>query len=147
MVDGSGRSRLADEPLPERIVTGEFGRQDLERHPPVQPGIVRAEDNSHPATADLLLEPVAGHLRARSEPARCRGDLVTHRASSGCLPVPSPRANLRRSWRQDRPGQSQNRRGTSQYPRRRPPAVNPRQGRRLLPWLSLILGFSNPDRI
>ena len=106
VVDGRGRSRLTDEPLPERIVAGQLGRQDLQRHPPFQPGVVGAEDNSHPAAANLLLEPVAGYPRARSEPARCRGGLVTHRASSGCLPVPFPHAGLRRSdgRRQDRPG-------------------------------------------
>ncbi len=113
VIDGRSRSRLPDEPLPECLVAGKLGGQDLKRYPPVKPGIVRAEDNGHPAPADLLLKPVARDLRAHGEPAWCRGDLVTHRASSGspARPVPA-RAALRRSdaRRREHPGSAADRR-------------------------------------
>ena len=35
MVNGGSGPRLADEPLPERLIAGDLGRQDLQRHPAV----------------------------------------------------------------------------------------------------------------
>src|ERR1019366_4302301 len=73
MMCGRGRARLADEPLAERAVQREAGREDLQRHLPVEALVVGPEDDRHPALADLLQQPVAGDLRARREAARGEG--------------------------------------------------------------------------
>ena len=55
-----------DEPLPERLVPGQSGRQDLERDPAVQPDVVGPVDHGHAAPADLLHHLVAADLRGRA---------------------------------------------------------------------------------
>ena len=59
VVHGCRRPRLPDEALPEHVVGAHRGGHDLQRHEPVQALVARAEDNGHPARADLLLEPVS----------------------------------------------------------------------------------------
>jgi hypothetical protein len=90
MMCGRGRARLADEPLAERAVQREAGREDLQRHLPVEALVVGPEDDRHPALADLLQQPVADDLRARREAARGRGEVLVHRSSSACMPVRRP---------------------------------------------------------
>ena len=43
------RARLADEALPEFVVPGQAGREDLERYQPAQPLVAGAEHHGHPA--------------------------------------------------------------------------------------------------
>ena len=92
MVNGRGSPRLADEPLAERVVPGDLGRQDLQRDPPAEPPV----DDRHAAPADLLLQPVAGDLRASRGVAGRGRDFVSHRASSA---RPSARCRHRFSQR------------------------------------------------
>ena len=58
-----------------------------------KPGIAGAEDDRHAAAADLLLEPVAGYLRAHGKPAYAAGFSSLTAPSSGCpvRPVPARR--------------------------------------------------------
>ena len=55
-----GGSRLEKEPLAQRGLLGEFGRQDLERDRPIEPEVAREIDTPHPPAAKLALEMVAG---------------------------------------------------------------------------------------
>jgi hypothetical protein len=64
VIHRGGGPGLADEPLLELLVPGQHRIEDLERDLPVQLEVVRAVDDSHPAAADLLIEPVPGHPRA-----------------------------------------------------------------------------------
>ncbi len=65
--DGRGGPGLPDEPLPERLVLGVVRGQYLERDPAAKPDVPGPVDHRHAAPADLLLELVAGYLRARVE--------------------------------------------------------------------------------
>ena len=80
VVNGGGGPRLADEPLAERPVAGNLGGQDLQRDPSVQPDVERAVDDGHAAPADLLIQPVAGDLRADPDVAERGREFVGHRA-------------------------------------------------------------------
>src|SRR6266516_3658708 len=102
MVDGGRRPRLADEPLPERLVAGDLWRQDLERHPPVQPDVVGAVDDRHAAPADVLGQPVTCYLRASREITSYRRDFVRHGASRLRRSVQFPLSLFTRasSWHQ-----------------------------------------------
>ena len=83
MVDRGRGARFPDEPLPERLVPGQFGRQHLDRDLALQPGVVGAVDHGHATPADLLVQPVPGQAGSDAGPAKCRG-LVSHR---GPLPT------------------------------------------------------------
>ncbi len=56
--------RFADEPLPERLVPAQHGRQQLQGDVAAQLDVAGAVDQRHAAPADLLLQPVTGHLGA-----------------------------------------------------------------------------------
>ena len=56
--------RLTQEALPEALVAGELGRDELERHPPLEPGILGEVNDAHAASPEPGLEPVAGKLGA-----------------------------------------------------------------------------------
>ncbi len=101
MIDGRGGPHLPAEPLAERRVPGELGRQDLQRHRPAQPRVERTVDDRHPAAADLLLDLVAGDLRADREVAR-RQRYLAHRASAGFSRPPGAPAPPDWPWRQHR---------------------------------------------
>ena len=53
---------LAQEPLTKALVEGQLGGDELDRHRPLQPAVVRPVDDSHPALADQLFQPVAEEL-------------------------------------------------------------------------------------
>ena len=57
-------SRLAQEPLAERLVLGQLRREQLERDLPLQPQVLGQVDDAHPAPAEQRLDPVAGELGA-----------------------------------------------------------------------------------
>ena len=60
MVDGGGHLGLVNELLPALPVGDDFGRKDLERHDPVQDGVLGLPHHPHPALADLLDKAVLG---------------------------------------------------------------------------------------
>jgi hypothetical protein len=94
VIDRRGRPRLAQEPLPEPLISRQCRRQDLQRHPPAQPLITRAEHHRHPTRADLPFQPVPGHLRTRAKPSQraiSPTRKIPHRASRGRVPtIPTP---------------------------------------------------------
>jgi len=55
---------LAQEPLAEPSVESQPRGDELERHRPLHPAVIRAVDDSHAAFADQLFEPVADEVRA-----------------------------------------------------------------------------------
>ena len=59
MLERHGELRLAGEALVEALVERELGRDELQRDRPLQPQVVGAIDDAHPAPADQLLDPVA----------------------------------------------------------------------------------------
>ncbi len=88
VVDRRRGPRLPDEPLPETLVAGQVGGQDLERDRTVQPRVLSTVDDRHPAPADLLVEAIARDLRANGEFVGCpRGFVVAQHASSACPPA------------------------------------------------------------
>ena len=78
VVHGGRGARFADEPLPERLVPGQLGRQHLDRDRALEPDVVGAVDHGHAAPADLLVEPVPGQAGPDAEAPKIRG-LVRHR--------------------------------------------------------------------
>ncbi len=81
MIDGRRGPHLPGEPLAEPRVTGELRRQNLQCHRSAQPGVERTVDDRHSAASDLLLDLVAGDLRAGREFA-WRQRCLAHRASA-----------------------------------------------------------------
>ena len=67
VVDRGREPRLAHEPLPERVVLGEIGAQDLEGDLVPEAHVVGAEHDAHPATTEHALDP---RYEAKSEPTR-----------------------------------------------------------------------------
>src|SRR5262245_45779425 len=71
MLERHSKLRLPREALAEAFVDSELGRHELERDRSLQPQVVGAEDDAHPAVSDLLLDPIAEklgpnlHLRRR----------------------------------------------------------------------------------
>ncbi len=59
-----GELRLGQEPLPEARVLGQPGRQQLQRHLPLQPQILGQIDDAHPTPAQHRLQPIAGEVAA-----------------------------------------------------------------------------------
>ena len=70
MVHRGRGPRLTDEPLTERLVRAQRRGQQLQRHVPAQLDVAGTVNEGHAALADLLLEPVAGHLRTDRVPPR-----------------------------------------------------------------------------
>jgi hypothetical protein len=73
VVQVRGGARLALEALPDRVVGVEAGRDALDRHVPVQHGIVGAKHLAHGSLAELALDLVPSDLRGYQN----RGDLTT----------------------------------------------------------------------
>ncbi len=105
--------RLVLEPLAERRVGGQVGRDQLQRHLPVQPDLGGAVDDPHPAPPGDRLEPVPGDLRADC--------CLTHRSVYSVRP-------RRRS--RNRPPADANRAPSPGDRRPRRPARPPPPGRR-----------------
>ncbi len=112
------RPRLPQEPLPELRIGRQRRRQNLQRHQPAQPLIARPEHHRHPALADLLLQQIPRHPRARAKPgqqaARLLRHLTAHDASPASRPILAPRPGSARArnaatWRPEwqPPGRSQ----------------------------------------
>ncbi len=107
VVERGDEPRLAQEPLPEPLVGGELGIQELEHDPPVQAHVLREEHHASAASAEHGLQPVPGeqgsdsriaaHLHARvlvasrgwARAARRHRRRTPGRASIGASPVPS----------------------------------------------------------
>ena len=64
MVDRGSRFRLLHETTTPRFVCHQLGRQNLERHFPIEFRVERAVDNAHAAAAQLLLDFVVGERAA-----------------------------------------------------------------------------------
>ena len=64
VVHGGGGPGFSPEALEALLVVHRFGRQDLERNPPFEPGVVGEEDLAHGAAADVLEHPVVRQHRA-----------------------------------------------------------------------------------
>jgi hypothetical protein len=62
--------RLAQEPVAEVVVLCELRREELQRHHPVEHHLVGQVDDTHPATAQNTLDPVAEQLAARAQIGR-----------------------------------------------------------------------------
>ena len=75
VVEAGRQLRLAQEPLPETLVPGQLGRQQLQRHPALQPQLLGQVHDPHPPTADHRLDPVAGHVGTRAEIGAREADL------------------------------------------------------------------------
>ena len=87
MVERGRELRLAQEPLAEALVLGEFGREELQGNLPLQAQVLRQVDDAHPAPPEQTLDPVAGKLRADLgvEP-------YAHHTSTATQTPPSPTA-------------------------------------------------------
>ena len=72
VIDRGRRPRLGDEPPPEPRVRRQPRRQDFQCHEPAQPLVAGPEHHRHTARADLRLQPVPRHQRARPEPGQPR---------------------------------------------------------------------------
>jgi hypothetical protein len=104
MVHGGRGPRLADEPLTERLVRSQHGRQQLQGHVPAQLDVAGTVNQRHATLADLLLEPVTGHLRTDRVRPRTWVVAPAHSSSPPALspgPVPGePRSeSIRKSGR------------------------------------------------
>ncbi len=62
VVDGGREPRLAEEPLPERVVPGELGSDELQRDRPVERQLGRSVHDSHSTPSNDAFDPVAGEL-------------------------------------------------------------------------------------
>ena len=85
--------RLSDEPLPERLISRQRRGQDLQSHLAAQALITRPENYRHPASADLLFQPVARHLRTCGETSRDRGQRVVSIAGQLIATTSTPPGN------------------------------------------------------
>ncbi len=70
MVDRGRQPRLAQEALPEALILGELGRDQLERDRPIEPRVDRPVDDAHPAAADLSFDPITAEGRVGRDPGR-----------------------------------------------------------------------------
>jgi hypothetical protein len=73
VVEGGDGARLSLEPLESIGIAGQLGRQDLERHAAVEPGIVGLVDLAHAARAEGPDDPVV--VQRRSEHGRLASGL------------------------------------------------------------------------
>ncbi len=67
MVEGGQRLGLALEAVQPLGVRGQLGRQQLERHLPLEPRVLGAIDLTHAARAELLEDAVVAQGAARHE--------------------------------------------------------------------------------
>ena len=97
VIDRGRGPRLAEEPAPELLVGRQRRGQDLQRHRPVKPLVEGAEDDGHPARADLFLKAVPGDPRSRQgQPPRHRRAILrppSLQRSRPARPVPPPRVS------------------------------------------------------
>ena len=63
-----GRERLPPEPVGEVGVGADLGPQELERHRPLEAGVLRAVDGRHAAAADHLAQPIPTREEAAGHP-------------------------------------------------------------------------------
>ena len=108
IIHGRRRPGFADEAVPECLVRGQRGREDLQRYLPLKPLVLGAEYHRHPALADLLLQAVAGDARTgreAGEKPKGSGPLIAHRPSrTREPPIPCRRARFRWPRDQSAPG-------------------------------------------
>ncbi len=64
MVDRGRELGLPKKALAEVGVAGELGREELQRHPPLEPEILREVDDAHPSSAEERLDPITGEHAA-----------------------------------------------------------------------------------
>ena len=64
VIERGGQLRLPEEALPEALVPGQIGGQQLQRHPALQAQILGQIDVAHPTPPEQRLDPVARKLRA-----------------------------------------------------------------------------------
>ncbi len=64
MVERAGEARLAQEALPEMLVLGELGREQLERDAPLEGEVMSAVDDAHAAAPEQPVDPIPDELRA-----------------------------------------------------------------------------------
>ena len=62
MVDRGRQPGLAEEPLAERVVIGELGCDEFQRHRAIERKLGRPVDDTHPTAADDVFDSVAGEL-------------------------------------------------------------------------------------
>ena len=62
MIDSGRHLGLAQEPLPERVIRAQLGRQHLQRDRRSESGMLCAVNDAHPPTADHRLEQVVAEL-------------------------------------------------------------------------------------
>jgi hypothetical protein len=65
MLERNGELCLPGEAFAEAFVECQLGRDELQRHSPLQAQVVGPVDDAHPAAADLLLDAIADELGAR----------------------------------------------------------------------------------
>ena len=63
VLDRGGLGRFAGEPLAKRVVLGELGGQDLQRHIPVEAQVAGQVDHAHAAATDDAFDAVVAELR------------------------------------------------------------------------------------
>jgi hypothetical protein len=86
MLQRSGELGLGQEPLPEAIVCRSLGRDQLHGDGPFQAAVVSAVDDSHSASADQFVDPVAEDLGADPLPGR-RHPATIWRLRCRCIDV------------------------------------------------------------
>ena len=64
MVDRRSQLRLPQEAVAKRLILRKTGREQLQRHPPLEPQVLGQVDDAHPAEAQHRLDPVPGELGA-----------------------------------------------------------------------------------
>jgi hypothetical protein len=63
VIDRRRQARLRQETLAKAVVLRQLRRQELQRHPPTEPQILRTVDGTHAAAPDQRLQPVTTQLR------------------------------------------------------------------------------------
>jgi len=58
MLEGRGRPRLLDEPLPSLRIARELRGKKLKGHRPLEPRVLGPKDDPHPARVNLVDDPV-----------------------------------------------------------------------------------------
>ena len=88
MLERGREPRLAQEALPEGLVGGELGDDQLERHGALERELGRPVHDPHPAATDELLDPVARELGPRRQVRRHLVTISTAVEPADPAPVP-----------------------------------------------------------